>query len=142
MGRPPVYSQEQLTTTQERFVRMAANGYSTPEIIKEIWGLAEVDDQKKYHSYECMLSRWRKHPKYEEVWRDEVKKYDFSDYSKARRTLRRGLDDEKDKWLALQSAINIINQAGGRIFRDENNTVTVKIEGMPQIGAPDGDSDD
>lgn len=142
MARPRVYPQDSLTVEQERFVRMAANGYSTPEIIKEIWGLVEADDQKKYHSYECTLSRWRKHPKYEEVWRDEVKKYDFSDYSKARRTLRRGLDDEKDKWLALQSAINIINQAGGRIFRDENNTVTVKIEGLPEIGAPDGDSDD
>lgn len=142
MARPRVYPQDQLTVEQERFVRMAANGYSTPEIVEELWGITRASDPNGYHACECKLSRWRDHPKYEECWRDEVKKYDFSDYSKARRTLRRGLDDEKDKWLALQSAINIINQAGGRIFRDENNTVTVKIEGLPEIGAPDVDSDD
>lgn len=142
MARPMIYQRDHLTLEQERYVRMVANGYSTPEIIWELWKMKKEDDPKAYHNLECKLSRWRKHPMWEATWKDEVAKYDFSDYSKARRTLRRGMDDEKDKWLALQSAINVLNQAGARIFKDENNTVTVKIEGLPEIGAPDGDSDD
>ena len=43
----------------------------------------------------------------------------------------------EDKWLAMQSAVNSLNNSGKRIFRDEENTVTVKIEGMVDLGSPD-----
>lgn len=134
-----VQPKEELTIEQERFIRMEANGFSTPEIIWDIWQMREADDPKKYHNYECKLSRWRKHPKYEECWKDEVRKYDFSDYTKARKTLRKSMDND-DKWLAMQSAVNVMNTTGKRIFGAEENTVTVQIQGMPEIGSPDGES--
>lgn len=127
----------ELTVQQDRFVRMEANGYSTPEIILALFGMKEADDPGKYHSMECKLSRWRKHPRYTEVWMDEVRQHDFGDYIKARKTLRRSMDDD-DKWLAMQSAVNVMNTAGKRIFGNEDNTVTVRIEsGMPDLGSPD-----
>ena len=125
-----------LTIDQERFIRMTANDYSTPEIIKEIWNLTKEDDPKAYHAKEQMLCRWRDHPKFEEVWKDEVRKQDFSDYILARSVLRKSMRNE-DKWLAMQSAVNSLNNSGKRIFRDEENTVTVKIEGMVDLGSPD-----
>ena len=131
-----VFQKDQLTVDQERFVRMEANGYSTPEIIMEIWKLKKEDDPKAYHAKEQMLSRWRDHPKYEECWKDEVRKQDFSDYILARSVLRKSMRNE-DKWLAMQSAVNSLNNSGKRIFRDEENTVTVKIEGMVDLGSPD-----
>lgn len=137
MGRQ-VQQKEDLTLEQERFIRMEANGYSTPEIIQDLWGMTEADDRKKYHNYECKLSRWRKHPKYAKAWKAIVREYDFSDYTRARRTLRRSMDDS-DKWLAMQSAVNVMNTSGKRIFGEEENTVTVKIEGLPDIGSPDQD---
>ena len=141
MGRK-VQEKKELTQEQERFVRMEANGYSTPEIIMDLWGMKESDDPKAYHNLECKLSRWRSHPKYEECWKDEVRKYDFSDYTRARKTLRKSMDNEKDQWLAMQSAVNVMNAAGKRIFGSEENTVTVQItSGMPEIGTPDGDGD-
>ena len=124
-----------LTVQQERFVRMQANGCEFPEIIKAIWGIEKGD--KEYHSCECKLTRWRKHPKYEEVWKDEVRSQDYSDYTTARKTLRRSMNDDKDKWLAMQSAVNVLNNSGKRIFKDEENTVTVRIEGMFDLGSPD-----
>lgn len=127
---------EYLTVDQERFVRMQANGYEFPEIIWEIWHLKKEDDPKLYHSKESTLSTWRKHPKYEECWKDEVRKQDFSDYTLARSVLRRSMKNE-DKWLAMQSAVNALNNSGKRIFRDEENTVTVRIEGMPDLGSPE-----
>ena len=128
-----------MTVDQERFVRMQANGAKFPEIILEIWGKTkENTDPKEYHNLECKLSEWRKHPQYEEVWRDEVSKFDFSDYSEARKTLRKTMRNEKDQWLAMNSAVNILNQSGKRIFGSEDNTVTVKIEGaMTDIGNPE-----
>lgn len=125
-----------LTVEQDRFVRMEANGITSREIIFELWGMKEEDDPKAYHNMECRLSDWRKHPKYEETWRDEVRKQDFGDYSLARKTLRRSMKDD-DKWLAMQSAVNVLNNSGKRIFGAEENAVTVRIEGLPDIGSPD-----
>jgi hypothetical protein len=133
-----VVSKDQLTVDQERFVRMEANGYSTPEIIKELWDMVEADDPKAYHAKEQMLSRWRKHPKYEDCWRDEVRKQDFSDYSLARKVLRKGMRAD-EPWLAMQSAVNTLNNSGKRLFRDEENTVTVQIQGSIDLGSPEQD---
>jgi len=123
-----------LTVQQERFVRMQANGCEFPEIIEAIFGIHKGDEG--YHACESKLSRWRNHPKYEEVWKDEVRKQDFSDYTLARNVLRKSMKDS-DKWLSMQSAVNALNNSGKRIFRDEENTVTVRIEGMPDLGSPE-----
>ena len=132
----PRKKSENLTTEQDRFVRMEANGYNGTEIIQIMWGLTRQDEG--FHAAEQKLSRWRQHPKYEEVWKDEVRKQDYGDYSEARKTLRRTMRNEKDQWLAMNSAVNIINQSGKRIFGAEDNAITVKIEGsMPDIGSPD-----
>ena len=128
---------ENLTVDQDRFVRMEANGFSTAEIILEMFGMKRSDDPTAYHNLECKLSDWRKHPKYEEVWKDEVRKQDFQDYVTARKVLRRSMNQEKDGWLAMQSAVNALNNSGKRIYQGEDNAVTVKIEGMPDIGTPD-----
>ena len=130
---------ENLTVEQDRFVRMEANGYSTDEIILEMFGKKRSDDPKAYHAIECTLSRWRKHKRYEEVWKEEVRKQDFRDYTNARKVLRKSMNNEKDGWLAMQSAVNVMNSSGKRIYADEDSAVTVRIEGMPDLGTPDQD---
>lgn len=124
-----------LTVQQDAFVRMEANGLSSEEIIEKLFGLHPEDHG--YHSMECKLSRWRKHPKYTETWMDEVRNSsDFKDYSKARRTLRKSMDDP-EKWLAMNAAINVLNDSGKRIFGTDGSTVTVKIEGGSfDLGTP------
>ena len=126
---------ENLTVDQDRFVRMEANGYTTAEIIREIFGVEKGDDT--YHACECKLVRWRNHPKYEETWKDEVRKQDFKDYTNARKVLRRSMNQEKDGWLSMQSAVNVLNNSGKRIYAGEDSAVTVRIEGMPDLGTPD-----
>lgn len=125
----------ELTVQQDQFVRMEANGISGPDIIKALWNVSPGDEG--YHALECKLSRWRKHPKYEEVWKDEVRKQDFLDYTEARRVLRKSMKNEKDNWLAMQSAVNVLNNSGKRIYAGEDSAVTVRIEGMPDLGTPD-----
>ena len=123
-----------VTVEQNRFIRMEANALSTPEIIKELWGITPEDEH--YHSCECKLSRWRKLPQYVEIWMDEVRQNDFHDYVKSRKTLRKSMDAD-DQWLAMQSAVNVMSAAGKRIYGQEDNTVHVEISGMPDIGSPE-----
>ena len=127
----------ELTVQQDQFVRMEANGLSSPDIIKALWNVSPGDET--YHAYECKLSRWRKHPKYEQVWKEEVRKQDYMDYTNARKVLRKSMNNEKDGWLAMQSAVNVMNSSGKRIYADEDSAVTVRIEGMPDLGTPDQD---
>ena len=127
-----------LTVDQEKFVRMEANGYTSAEIIMELFGMTKEDDPKEYHNREAQLSRWRQHPKYEECWKDEIRKQDFSDYSLARKVLRKGMRSD-EPWLAMNSAVNTLNNSGKRLFRDEENTVTVQIQGSIDLGSPDQD---
>ena len=132
----PRIASQNLNVDQERFIRMEANGYSTAEIIKEMWNMTKEDDPKEYHNKEAQLSRWRQHPKYEECWKDEIRKQDFSDYSLARKVLRKGMRAD-EPWLAMNSAVNALNNSGKRLFRDEENTITVQIQGAIDIGSPD-----
>ena len=127
----------EMTAQQDQFVRMEANGIPTQEIILTLFGVKYGDPE--YHACECKLTRWRKHPQYEKVWKDEVRKQDFIDYTAARRVLRKGLRNEQDGWLALQSAVNLLSSSSKRIYADEDSAVTVRIEGLPELGTPDAD---
>ena len=127
----------ELTVPQEKFIRMEANGIPTPDIIKEVFGV-DADDPG-YHACECKLSRWRKLPDYERVWKDEVRKIDFADYTAARRVLRKSMNTSDDGWLAMQSAVNVLSSSSKRIYADEDSAVTVRIEGLPELGTPDSD---
>ena len=125
-----------LTVEQDRFVRLEANGYNYPEIILELWGLRKEDDPKTYHAMESRLTRWRRHPKYEEVWKDEIRRQAFPIMSKAVRKLKQQVNSDTD-WLANKAANDIVAFAGKRIFGNEDNTVNVQVTGMPDIGSPE-----
>ena len=123
-----------LTVKQEQFVRMEANGMNGTQIIPILFGLHP--DDPGWHAAECTLSRWRQHPKYAEVWKDEVGHKVFPMLSKAINKLNAQVDSNTD-WLANKAANDIVNFAGKKIFGNDENTVTVNIQGMPDIGSPD-----
>jgi len=132
-----VAHKDSLTTDQEKFVRMEANGTPTPDIIKKLWN--KVPDDPEYHACECKLSRWRKHPKYEEVWKDEVRRQCFPMMSEGLKVIRQQMKDGSQPWLLNKAANDAISFAGKKIYGNDENTVTVQISGMPDIGSPDDD---
>ena len=125
----------ELTTEQDKFVRMEANGYLSPEIIKELWGLTR-EDGKAYHNAECRLSNWRRHPKYQETWKDEVQRQCLPMMSEALRRIRTQMQKD-DQWLGNKAANDLLAFGKSRIFGEEDRAVTVKVEGMPELGSPD-----
>lgn len=127
-----------LTVEQDRFVRMEANGYTSPEIIMALWGMKESDDPKAYHNLECKLSRWRKHPKYMETWKDEISNVSVKLMNKGLGKILHQMD-ANEPWLANKAANDGVNFAKSRIFADEDRMVTVHVEGLPDIGSPEDD---
>ena len=130
---------DKVTVRIDKFIRMEANGATRQEKLKEIFGLDENSDEKAIHAADQNMSRWRKHPMYDTVWKDEVRKQDYSDFILARQVLRKSMKNEKDGWLAMQAAVNTVNSSGKKIYGADENTVTINIQGMPDIGSPDDD---
>ena len=136
MGRKPMPA-DRVSVRMDKFIRMEANSATRQEKLKEIFGIdVETDDPKKAHAADQMMCRWRKHPLYDSIWKDEVRRQDYGDYSAARKTLRRSMKQD-DNWLAMQAAVNVLNNTGKKIFGSDENNITVHIEGMPDIGSPD-----
>ena len=140
MGRNPM--QDELMIKQiKQFAVMEANDYSREDKLKEIFGLdLNTSDPKEIHNADCCMSRWRKTPQFESAWKEEMRSWDFSDYRLARQVFRKAMKQDKDQWLAVNSANSALAQASKRLFRDEDTAVVVRFEGqMPEIGNPDAD---
>ena len=118
---------------------MEANNCSHEQKLLDIFGIdIKTADRQTIHNADAAMSRYRKTTAYEIAWKEEQRSWDFSDYSLARAVFRKAMKQDKDQWLAVNSAVNALSQANKRLFRDEDNAVTIKFEGsMPEIGSPD-----
>lgn len=128
----------------EFYTRMMARGYSTREIIRELYHMEEADDPKRYHSHEMHLLRYKKYPDFMEVFKDEIAKVISP------RLLGKGVRvlsdqmDSKEPWLANKAANDIVAFTSKRLFAEEDNAVTIQFAegaGMPEIGTPDGEEE-
>ena len=126
-----------LTADQERFARMSAQGCSRAEIMKVIFGLElGVSPENEIHAADAKMCRWRKHPDFEPTWKDEVRSILYGCTSEAIQVIRKQMR-EKDDWLQNKAANDLLNYGKGQIYGDEERTVHVQIEGLPDIGSPD-----
>lgn len=130
---------DKVTTELDKFIRMEANNCSREDKLREIFGIdIKTAPKQVIANADVKMCRWRKHPMYDTIWKEEVKSQNYNDFRDSLNVLRKGLQS-KDGWLAMQSAINLISNATKRIYAGEESAITVKIEGLPEIGTPDGE---
>lgn len=132
-----------LTLNQVKFIRMAARGCSRPEILKECFDVdLDTATEQEIHRADSKMSRIRKRPEYMEIWKDEIKQMLIASTSKAYKRLNAQIDDDQQPWLANKAANDILNHGKQMIFGADENTVTVHVAGMPEIGSPDQPEED
>ena len=133
--------QDKLTRQIDKFAKMEANGATRAEKLKALFNVdIDTASEREINNCDVQMCRWRKHPLFDQAWKEEARRWDYEDYRLAREVFRSGMKQQaQEPWLAMNSAVNAINQAGKRLFHDEDNAVTVKIEGMPDLGSPDQD---
>ena len=131
---------DKLTRDIAKLAVMEANSASRAEKMRQIFGIdLETASEKEIHNADCKMSRWRKHPMFDQAWKEEQKRWCYEDFTLAMSVFRKGMKQDKDGWLAMNSAVNALSNANKRLFHDEDQSVTVKIEGLPDIGSPDDD---
>ena len=132
------FPKDKLTKRLDQFARMEANGASREEKLRVLFDLdINTATDRQINNADSCMSRWRKHPMFDQAWKDEARRWDYEDYVLAREVFRKGMRQDKDGWLAMNSAVNAISSAGKRLFHDEDTAVSVRIEGMPDIGSPE-----
>jgi hypothetical protein len=128
-----------LTAQQELFIRLSAQGKTRPEIFKEVFKLdITTAPNNVIAATDMKMSRWRKLPEFESIWKDEVKNILYGCTAEAIQVIK-GQLREDIPWLKNKAANDLLNYGKQQIYGDEERAVHVKIEGMPEIGSPDGD---
>ena len=129
---------DKLTRAIAKLAVMEANSASRADKLKEIFGIdINTATAREINNADASTCRWRKHPMFDQAWKEEQKRWCYEDFTLAMSVFRRGMKQDKDGWLAMNSAVNVLSNANKRLFHDEDQSVTVKIEGLPDIGSPD-----
>ena len=129
-----------LNAKQELFIRMSARAKSRAEILREVFGLElGKDDPRTINNADVQMTRWRKLPEFETVWKDEIRRVLLDSAGLAMQVLNKQLISEDIPWLQNKAANDLLNYGKGQIYGDEERTVHVQIAGMPDLGSPDQD---
>jgi hypothetical protein len=127
------------TTKQDIFVRMEARGESRPDILREVFGLdVATSDPRLVQNADVQMSRWRRKPWYDDIWKDEIRRISIAMSSEALKKIKSQIRDDNG-WLANKAANDSLTFAKPLIWGEDDKALTVKIEGMPELGSPDGD---
>ena len=125
----------------ERFyqlVKMDARKASRKEIFKEIFGL-DIDNitERQKNNIDSQICRWRKRDDYHAEWLKAFKNQWSDILADAVNVVQEGLHDDSLPWRRTQHA-NLALAYGTKILvGEEERTMTVKVEGLPDIGSPD-----
>lgn len=134
-------NRQPLTGKQELFIRMSAQGRSRADILQKVFGIdIETADARKINNADVTMCRWRKLPEFESVWKDEVKTILHGCTAEAIQIIRGQLTDGSIPWLQNKAANDLLNYGKSQIYGDDERTVHVQIDGLPDIGSPDDDA--
>lgn len=130
-----------LNAKEELFIRMEARGESRDDILRECFGLDRSTATKsQIHTAHSKMTRLRSHPDYDKIWKNEVRKVLYGCASQAVKVIRSQLEATDKPWLQNKAANDLLNFGKGQLYKEDQNTVHVQIEGMPDIGSPDQDA--
>ena len=116
-------------------------GESDDKIIKELFGVTDKDDIKAIRNAKQRLQRLRKTERFIEYYKSIVTEFHVHNYGKAIHKLSEQIDSENE-WLANKAANDVIAQCKKAAIGEDENTVTIKFEGMPELGRPDQEEED
>ena len=115
-------------------------GHTNEEIIDILWpGLPE--NKRKYKKK--MLTELVKNEDFQEYYRGKINAWSVQNVGAALNKLAQQMKcDESDpslkaKWMANKAANDVLQYSKGIITGADDNTMVVKIEGMPELGEPE-----
>ena len=109
-------------------------GYTDEEIVKAIW--PDKTEPKQIHAAKSRLRNLRKSEKFQEYYRSIITEWSVHYVGKALNKLAEQIDSDQ-AWLANKAANDVITQSKSVITGVDDNSVVIKVEGMPELGVPE-----
>ena len=127
------------TPEMKEWMQYVVRNASRQEILEKVFHVASEDLGKEevVHKYDCKMSRWRQHPDYHKEWMAAFKSSWSGILAEAMSVVQEGLHDDSLPWRKTQHANLALAYGTKLIVGEEERTVHVQIEGMPDIGSPD-----
>ena len=113
---------------------MMFRGFTDEEIAEELWHVGE--DEKKIRNGKSRLRNLRKNEVFQDYYRSIITEWSVHHVGKALLKIASQMDND-NPWLANKAANDVITQSKPLISGDEDNTLVVKVEGMPELGEPE-----
>lgn len=137
-------AKEPLPAPGVKMALLAAQGADRAELLREVFGLdPRKSDHAAINRADVQMNRWRKHPEYDKIFAEEVKRTVRGLTGRAIKVIMHQLEKEKVPWLQNKAANDILGMGRASIFGEEENVIKVQFEGqIPDIGSPDQEEED
>lgn len=134
MGNYPIRRSDMLQAWQMRAAEMMFRGETDETIAREVFRTG--DDERKIKNGKARLGKLRKNEYFQEYYRTIITEWQVHNIGRALTRISQQIDDP-NPWMANKAANDILTQSKRMMTGMDDNTVTVKIEGLPEIGEPD-----
>lgn len=127
-----------MNSMKYKAVRCIFEGLSYKEAAIKVFKLKPTDpeyESKVNKAYQKILS-WAKEEEFDRCYKELCKQEALPRYSRAMALFDSQMGN-KNPWVAQGAARELANRYGPTIMGEEQNTITVKVEGMPEMGTPD-----
>ena len=133
---------KRITDEQARAMRLLADGWSYDRIAMIIWGCANEDgtvDDEKLRRKKKLLGEWFRDPRIKEAYNEIIRSELLPPIIQSIKRLEKQVNDDNEKngWLSNKAANDILTRYGSILFGEEDKTIKIQIEGMPELGEPD-----
>jgi len=127
-----------LTAWQILLCNLVFQGYDDDYIAEKtgnIWNEDGSVNKQKLGRIKTRNTKFMKTDQFLEYYRSIVTEYYIHNFGKAVRKIHEQVDSNIP-WLANKAANDVLTRFGDVIMGKDENAITVKIEGMPEIGTP------
>ena len=114
-------------------------GYDNDYILEHVFNIYNDDgtvDEKKRKYYKGKITKFLKTEKFIQYYRTIVTEYSVHGYGKAVNKLFDQINCGTP-WLENKAANDVLTRFGNAVMGESENTITVKVEGMPELGTPE-----
>lgn len=131
-----------ITRQQLQAVQLMTEGKTLDEIALVCFDCRTEDgattDEAKLRKAKAKLAAWRRSEKVQAAYKALLLEGMMPAIAQAANKLVQQISDPQG-WLANKAANDVLTRFMPALFDEESNTITVKVEGMPELGVPDND---
>jgi len=136
MGYYNIRQNGMLQAWQINAAEMMFRGCTDEEIARELFKTG--NDEKKIRNGKDRLRRLRRNEKFQEYYRTIITEWSVHNVGRALSKIAQQIDDPSP-WVANKAANDILNQSKRIITGNDENAISIKFEGMPELGEPGGE---